>query len=1457
MLAALLPSATWADVWQDPNTKVNYEYTPGEKEASVMAEKSNYIRAASPDAKGDINILSSITVDGNLYEVTSIGDCAFANCSNLTSVIIPNSVTSIGGLAFYGCTNLTSVIIPNSVTSIGRGAFEHCRSLTEITLPNLLTTIYEDTFGDCRSLISITIPKNVTTIYDNFRECYSLQSIKVEQGNPKYDSRDNCNAIIITSSNSLIQGCMTTIIPQSVRYISSYAFQDCVGLVSITIPQSVQYIASSAFFGCSGLVSIEVEPGNPKYDSRDYCNAIIETSGNKLIRGCQNTIIPNSITTIGEYAFMGCSNLTSIIIPNSVTTIGKGSFWGCTSLTNITIPNSVTSIEEYAFNECSGLTSITIPQSVTNIGSGAFYCYTEKEMYNEEIGGIVLTRESSLKSVILLHTEPPQITGYLQNAFSYTEYENAVLYVPIGTIERYKATKGWKEFESIEELGAVWQDPETKVNYGYTRGAGVAKVIVSPDVEGEIAILSKISIDGQNYEVTSIGNKAFTDCKKLTSLTIPNSVMSIDNRAFYGCENLSSLTIPNSVTSIDNYVLGGCKSLSSLTIPQSVTYIGELAFYGCNFESIEVETGNSVFDSRDNCHAIIETQSNTLIRGSNNTIIPNTVTWIGNYAFESCEKLTSITIPNTVTSIGRGAFANCEKLTSLTIPNTIKSIEFGTFWGCSSLTSMTIPNSVTSIGDYAFSGCGSLTRVVIPESVMALGNNTFQGCKNLKTVVSFITEPFVIDGSTFPYSSAATLYVPTGTKVIYEETEGWKDFEHIEEIQDHPVTLTALSYTREYGDENPAFEFTTEGAALNGEPIVECEATAASAVGTYDIVITKGSVTNYNDTYVNGTLTITKAPLTVKVGSYTKKQGEDNPEFVLTYEGFKNGETAEVLTVQPTVTTEAVASSEPGKYAITISGAEAQNYEITCVPGELTVTEADPVTLTALSYTREYGDENPAFEFTTEGAALNGEPVVECEATAASAVGTYDIVIKKGSVTNYNDTYVNGTLTITKAPLTVKVGSYSRKQGEENPEFVLEYEGFKNGETAEVLTVQPTVTTEAVAASEPGKYAITISGAEAQNYEITCVPGELTVTEADPVTLTALSYTREYGDENPAFEFTTEGAALNGEPIVECEATAASAVGTYDIVITKGSVTNYNDTYVNGTLTITKAPLTVKVGSYTKKQGEDNPEFVLTYEGFKNGETAEVLTVQPTVTTEAVASSEPGKYAITISGAEAQNYEITCVPGELTVTEADPVTLTALSYTREYGDENPAFEFTTEGAALNGEPVVECEATAASAVGTYDIVIKKGSVTNYNDTYVNGTLTITKAPLTVKVGSYSRKQGEENPQFELVYEGWKLQDTESVLLKKPVATTTATKDSPAGEYVITVSGGEARNYELTYVSGKLTVTVPSGIENLMKAGKAFDIYDVSGRKVRRQATTLDDLPGGVYVIGGKKVVVRK
>jgi len=366
----------------------------------------------------------------------------------------------------------------------------------------------------------------------------------------------------------------------------------------------------------------------------------------------------------------------------------------------------------------------------------------------------------------------------------------------------------------------------------------------------------------------------------------------------------------------------------------------------------------------------------------------------------------------------------------------------------------------------------------------------------------------------------------------------------------------------------------------------------------------------------------------------------------------------------------------------------------------------------------------------------------------------------------------------------------------------------------------------------------------------------LALAAEQPVTITAENKSMVYGDNVPTLTFTTTGATLNGTPKLSTTATKTSAVGTYPIKVEKGTVTNTNVTYVDGTLTIGKAPLTIAAGTYTKKQGEALPEFTLSYEGFKNNETKAVLTKQATVSCSATEASAPGEYPVTVSGAEAQNYAISYTNGKLIVVAADAVIVKAKNYTREYGEANPTFEFTTEGAALEGTPEIICEAKATSPVGTYDIIVKQGTVTNYNVTYVNGTLTIGKAPLTVSVGNYSREQGQDNPAFVLTYQGWKNGESESVLLSKPVATTTATKNSAIGDYPITISGGQAQNYKFEYVNGVLTVTASTFISRFFASGKPFDVYAISGKKVRRQATTLEGLPKGIYIIEGRKVTVR-
>ena len=610
---------------------------------------------------------------------------------------------------------------------------------------------------------------------------------------------------------------------------------------------------------------------------------------------------------------------------------------------------------------------------------------------------------------------------------------------------------------------------------------------------------------------------------------------------------------------------------------------------------------------------------------------------------------------------------------------------------------------------------------------------------------------------------------------------------------------------------------------------------------------------------------ITKAPLTITAKSYTIRQGSALPTFEATYEGFKNNETSAVLTKQPAITT-ATSASEPGEYEITISGAEAQNYEISYVKGKLTIVDADALFVRAKSYTIKYGDELPTFEFTSEGATIEGTPTISCEATSASPVGTYPIVITKGSVTHYNTTFVNGTLTIEKAPLKITAKSYTIKQGEELPTFEATYEGFKNNETSTVLTKQPAITTTATSASEPGEYEITISGAEAKNYEISYVKGKLTIAKADAVTVKAKSYTIKYGDELPKFEFTSEGATLKGTPEIKCEATSKSPVGTYTIVISKGSVTNYNDTYVNGTLTIEKAPLTITAKSYTIKQGEDLPTFEATYEGFKNNETSAVLTKQPTITTTATSASAPGEYEITISDAEAQNYEISYVAGKLTI---EAVEIVPISETEEKSFSQQVDETTDLQNTVIDNTYYNMDATNGDGYDVTEQALVLNSTTSS---------TQMSAVQGAQVGDAAVRENFSGIIFEIpAGQGVITVDAKTIgthVLNVQIGNgaPTQVKKTERGTaeveynvsaptyvylYASTESGASARLYRgpsaganSVLLYGYKVQVGGTGIEEL-KNGKMEELkyYDLNGRKVKIPRK-------GVYIINGKKVVVK-
>ena len=315
-----------------------------------------------------------------------------------------------------------------------------------------------------------------------------------------------------------------------------------------------------------------------------------------------------------------------------------------------------------------------------------------------------------------------------------------------------------------------------------------------------------------------------------------------------------------------------------------------------------------------------------------------------------------------------------------------------------------------------------------------------------------------------------------------------------------------------------------------------------------------------------------------------------------------------------------------------------------------------PLTAHVANTTKVYGDANPEFNITYSG-FRDGDSEVGFSVPASistivdnsSKVGKYDIVASGAVSDKYEISYIPGTLTITKAPLSISAGNYTKKQGDAMPVFKASYAGFKNGEDESVLTKQPVFSCEANEASAPAEYAVTISGADAENYEISYEQGRLTVVEADAVVVRAKSYSRQYGDENPVFEFETDGAALDGTPEIVCSAVANSPVGSYTIEVKQGSIKNYNVHFESGSLVITKAPLSISAGNYTKKQGDAMPVFKAGYAGFKNGENESVLTKQPVFSCEANEASAPAEYAVTISGADAENYEISYEQGVLTV----------------------------------------------------------------------------------------------------------------------------------------------------------------------------------------------------------------
>ena len=665
---------------------IEYEY----KSSGVFDEKysSPFYYAKELYVKGE-RVTDLIIPDG----VTRIGDWAFRFCSGLTSVSIPESVTEIGELAFDGCTGLTSVYIDDiaawcniefaGVTSnplcYAKNLYLNGKLVTDLVIPNGVPCIHNYAFYNCNCLTSVLIYNNATTsIGDNaFMNCSSLTSV---------------------------------VMGNKVTIIGAGAFSDCSSLTSVDMGNGVTSIGGAAFKDCSRLTSVNI------YDIAAWCNIDFydadsnpSSSANLYLNGklVTDLVIPHGVSSIKKYAFNNCQSLTSVEIPNTVTSIGVKAFRSCYDLTSVEIPNSVTSIGEDAFIHCDGLISVVIPSSVTSIGVYAFYgC-------------------PNLSSIISL-LPASKLFPISNNVFGgSTDKTTCTLYVPYSSKDTYASTAGWQEFTNIVEMTP---QPFTVDNIKYeVLDSGNEVAIAGFEDEKQTTLMppEKVTFEGQEYTVTSIGSSAFFNCYSLTSVVIPNSVTSIGDGAFDYCSSLTSVVIPKNVTSIGDYAFRNCSDLTSVVIPNSVTSIGSGAFSGCS-------------------------------------------------------GLTSVVIPNNVTSIGSSAFSGCTSLHSLKLPRRMDgNIERYAFARCTQLKEVVLPDTVGRLSDSMFTGCTQLHTVTLPSVFLSTGTsschrNAFAGCTNLKCLIMPSPEP--LDGFKMfsrTVLNGVSVIVPNGSLETYSADGYW------------------------------------------------------------------------------------------------------------------------------------------------------------------------------------------------------------------------------------------------------------------------------------------------------------------------------------------------------------------------------------------------------------------------------------------------------------------------------------------------------------------------------------------------------------------------------------------------------------------------------------------------------------------------------------------------------------
>ena len=690
--------------------------------------------------------LSAVTFNGQ----TAIGDEAFRNCTSLINVSLPTGLKTIGDRAFQGANSITQIEFKDGIESIGAFSFMDCKALTAVRLPNTTKSIGTSAFENCIKLTYASVGDNLTSLGNSaFRNCSVLTEISIPGTTLTIGEKafQNCKTLALATLNS---GTTT---------IEGFCFDGCTELLSMTIPGTVRTIGGGSFNGCTALTSLTF--GNSQYDIEipQFTDSPLKTLriGRNLKYTYSNTLSPfrdrttlrrvlftgDNVTNVYNYLLDGCSGITTISLPESLVTINEYAFRNCSSLPEITLPSALSRIGSHAFDSCSSIEKLTINNSDKALSFG-----TDNSMFSD----------SPIKSLYVGRN-----LSYTVNSYTYP-YEHAPFYQ-----QKELTDLKFSEEGNITNIAAYFLYEAEKLPT-LTLPEGITQINSYAFYKN--SALTAVSLPST---LNKIGDYVFSEDSSIPTLTLPDNVTNVGQSTFQNCSAMESIHLSEKLSALNQYVLAGCTSLKSIIIPPSVTEIltgafnddtsltdvtigdsekiltigigeqGKGMFYSNPLKNVyigrnlrytsDADNGFSPFKDLSTIQTVTFSQAGTitqilpyLLNGCSsvkNFLLPESLTFIGGYAFANMGSLENCIIPNNVTALGDGAFQNDSLLASVALSNRLPILNKDLFSNCVVLDNLSIPASVTEIKDNAFTKCTSMKNLRIENGteVMSVGRN--------------------------------------------------------------------------------------------------------------------------------------------------------------------------------------------------------------------------------------------------------------------------------------------------------------------------------------------------------------------------------------------------------------------------------------------------------------------------------------------------------------------------------------------------------------------------------------------------------------------------------------------------------------------------------------------------------------------------------------------------------------